>query len=248
MATPSASSGRKLIRRRATGLLANGTRETRWLDEWREFDAYVLLGDPGAGKSWSLASEAAAAGQEPVHADLVQAGLVALAGGDVAFIDAIDEARGSGGRDAIASIARQLLTAGRPSFRLACREADWRDEADQRLLEAVAPSGRVLTLHLEPLDRDDILAVLADHADAGLADPAEFLAQADRHGVGELLGNPLLLDLLVQAVLQHGGAWPSSRAAVSANSRRPIRRAFRSRLGRSTPSSQTPGSSALCFC
>ena len=45
------TSGR--VSRRATKADPDSAgRESRLLAEWRALDAYVLLGDPGAGKSW----------------------------------------------------------------------------------------------------------------------------------------------------------------------------------------------------
>lgn len=203
-----------VIRRRAAAVLADGSREIRWLEDWRLEPAYVLLGDPGAGKSWSLKREANEAGGEVVAAEVFQAGLVPPTAGDTVFIDALDEARGGSGPDALTGIAQQLLAHGKPNFRITCREADWRQESDRRLLERVSPSGSVTTLHLVPLEREEILELLSSYGTKAVLDPDKFMAAADKHGVTDLLGNPLLLDLVVDAVATNGGRWPETRASV----------------------------------
>lgn len=205
------------VRRRATAQRQDGSTETRWLDEWRDEPAYVLLGDPGSGKSTCLAGEAAAQGVGVLQARFIHAGIEVRPGPDrPVFVDALDEVRGGGpaaSHDALGAVARWLRDSGSPPFRIACREADWHGAADRAFIERAAPGGRVTTLHLEPLREVDILQILRRHAPQ-LGPPDLFLEQARRHGIAELLGNPLLLDLLIRAVTRAGARWPSSRMAV----------------------------------
>ena len=81
------------VPRRATALLAD-RRETRPLHEWRDIDAYVLLGDPGAGKSESLRAEAlACAGVYRSARDFIALGVEPASAGKTLFIDGLDEMR-----------------------------------------------------------------------------------------------------------------------------------------------------------
>lgn len=206
---------RLLISRRATCLQEDGTSITRPMEDWREADAYVLLADPGAGKSESLRGEAVAGGGVFCSArDFITLGIEPQDAGKTLFIDALDEMRAgaSDGRTALDQIRAKLKELGRPRFRLSCREHDWRSQSDMRALKQVAPSGVVLELHLEPLSRGEQEAVLASRL-SEVPNPQEFLRQADDHGLASLFGNPLLLDLAIRAVASNGG-WPNSRSAL----------------------------------
>lgn len=187
--------------------------EERWLSEWRDETAYVLLGDPGSGKTESLRAEAAALACVCISAALIQEGLAPPVSADaVVFIDAIDEAKGSGSGNIVGAVARYLRDNGKPRFRIACREADWRVDADRALLEAVAPSGKVKELHLCPLSDDDIKAILQSRSQE-VPEANAFLEQAHKQGVQDWLRNPMLLDLMVESVADNGQL-PTSRLGI----------------------------------
>lgn len=199
-----------LVARKATRLASDGTRETRWLSEWRELDAYVLLGDPGSGKSTAFQMECSAtAGQ------FVRAVDVAVAAGDQpgdVFIDGLDEIR-AGSNDQRApfnEIRKWLVSLGRRRFRISCREADWRGASDLDGLRAVAPGGEVFELHLESLTEDDIRLLVENRL--GEAASQRFFETIEQVGVYDLLRNPLLLDLMVHAGT--AGVLPRNRAGL----------------------------------
>jgi len=188
-------------------------KEERWLSEWRDEPAYVLLGDPGSGKTESLRAEATAVACVCISAALIQEGLAPSVSADaLVFIDAIDEPKGSSSGNIVGAVARYLLSNGKPRFRIACREADWRVDADRALLEAVAPSGKVKELHLCPLSDDDIKAILQSRSQE-VPDTNAFLEQAHKQGVQDWLRNPMLLDLMVESVAENGQL-PSTRKAI----------------------------------
>ena len=109
-------------------------------------------------------------------------------------------------------IRTKLKALGRPRFRLSCREHDWRSKSDLDPLKLVAPNEAVVELHLEPLSRGEQEEILVSRA-SEVADPQDFLRQADGHGLSGLFGNPLLLDLTIRAVASNGG-WPASRRDI----------------------------------
>jgi hypothetical protein len=202
------------VPRRATALLAD-RRETRPLHEWRDIDAYVLLGDPGAGKSESLRAEAlASAGVYLSARDFIALGVEPASAGKTLFIDGLDEMRAGSadGRVPLDAIRARLNGLGRPRFRLSCREHDWRAQTDLAALTQVAPGGAVQELHLEPLSREEQRQVLEARASEVL-NAQTFLDRADEHGLANLFGNPLLLDLTIRAVAAQGG-WPGSRRSI----------------------------------
>ncbi len=190
--------------------------ESRPLADWSTAEAYVLLGDPGAGKSWSFEAESASYGGILVPARDIIANIASTdIGNKSVFIDALDEVRSgtSDGRVPFDAIRSWLNQAGRPRFRLSCREADWLGQSDLQALERVAPSGRVEVLHLEPLTRDDVFEIL-HHRTSEVSDPQAFWCQAERFNLTELFGNPLLLDLTIKAVSADSGSWPSTRKEI----------------------------------
>lgn len=176
--------------------------EPKLLEDWRALDAYVLLGDPGAGKSESFLAEAETPRGRYVKAGDFIAGIErpAFLPSETLFIDGLDEVR-AGAADPRAPfdlIRKRLHELGRPRFRLSCREAAWQSERDAEALKLVAPNEKLEVLHLEPLDRADILAVLCDRSDE-VPNAAAFLQNAERAGLLAMLGNPLLLDLTIKS-------------------------------------------------
>ncbi len=190
--------------------------EPRPLSCYRSKPAYVLLGDPGAGKTTAFEAECEDLGDRAV---LVAArDFLALSPrdpsewkGKTLFVDGLDEIR-AGAPDARTPFDRlreRLDRLGRPPFRLSCRHADWLGDNDRAYLNRVCPNpgDEVVVLRLDPLSRDGIEALLRNRL--GVNDAAKFIQTARERGVDGLLENPLSLDLLVRAVA--GGTWPGSR-------------------------------------
>lgn len=189
-------------------------RDSQPLGDFRSDEAYVLLGDPGAGKTTAFKDEAGVLGDD---AHVVSARDF-LFPNDVPpewrhktlFIDGLDEVRAGepDARTPFDRIRRRLTELERPRFRLSCREADWLGENDRRNLAKVSPGGQVTVLRLDPLTESDIKGVLASRAD--ISDPEEFVSTARDRGVHGLLANPQTLDMLAN-VVGGGGEWPGSR-------------------------------------
>lgn len=204
-----------LVRRTCTLLSeATGERERRPLEDYRDAPAYVLLGDPGAGKTASFKREGAEARGHYVKArDFATFDPDPALKEKTLFIDALDEMRAGGGdgRTPLDYIRRHLDRLGRPRFRLSCREADWLGASDREALLGVAPGGELAVLHLDPLTDADIAKILGERGFAA-TDAEEFVRKASDRGLSELLRNPQTLDLLVRAV--GGATWPQSREAT----------------------------------
>ena len=200
-----------LVARTSTEVVQpSGERISRSFEEFRNRGAYVLLGDPGSGKTQSFKAEAAACDGFYVTArDLLALPSPPSARGKTIFIDGLDESRaGEGdGRTPLDRIRQRLDELGRPSFRLSCREADWLGASDRHALAAVAPEGDVSVFHLDPLTYPQVRDILAHHT--SISDPDAFLKHAEDRGLESLLHNPQTLNLLVEAV--KGTEWPSTR-------------------------------------
>lgn len=203
-----------LVPRRAVELSPDSRGAPQPLSAWRGAGAYVLLGEPGAGKTKAFEVEALKTEGEYTSArDFVTLRSRKFKADVPIFVDGLDEIRAGSvsHRVPLDDIRRRLDELGRPAFRLSCREADWRSAVDRESLKAVAPKGELAELHLQELDDADILDVL--HS-LSVEYPEKFLTASEHHGVRPLLGNPLLLHLIVKAVETRDNRWPASRSAV----------------------------------
>ena len=186
----------------------------RPLEDFRSVPAYVLLGDPGAGKSTAFDMECKAFGEK---AFLISARDFRTFDpknrpewqDKTLFIDGLDEVR-AGSSDAntpFDEIRNRLDTLGKPHFRLSCREADWFGASDRKHLEYVSPDSAVTVLRLDSLTYSDVVSILDD---LGIKKPHVFISSAQENGADGLLYNPQTLELLAK-VVGNDGKWPASR-------------------------------------
>lgn len=200
-----------LVARTCTEVVqSTGEKVSQSIEDLRSRRAYVLLGDPGSGKTASFEAEAKACNGYYVTArDFLALSLPTSACGKTIFIDGLDESRaGEGdGRTPLDRIRSRLDELGRPSFRLSCREADWLGASDRNALEAVAPVRELSIVHLYQLTQEQIRDILAHHP--AVLDPVDFLKNAEERGLDALLQNPQTLNLLIEAVKEN--EWPTTR-------------------------------------
>ena len=190
-------------------------KEPRPLEAFRDVPAYVLLGDPGAGKTTAFETEYKALG-EKAHLITARDFLTFEPQSHpewrdkTLFIDGLDEIRvgANDARTPFDQIRGRLDALGKPRFRLSCREADWLGANDQKHLESVSSDSKVTVLRLNPLADSDIANILNARPDIG--DAQEFIALAQEQRVDGLMKNPQTLKMLADVVAQ-GGGWPRSR-------------------------------------
>ena len=185
------------------------------LSAFREVPAYVLLGEPGAGKTTEFEQECEALGDA---AKYVKARGFRRARGDqlrelrgkILYIDGLDEtrARGAYGTDAVDEIQANLLDLEPPAFRISCRVADWFGPVDRSPFEHVAADGRIVTLQLDRFSRSDARLWLEAHSPG--IDATAFLLEASNHGFDSMLESPQWLAFLYESVVD--GSWPATRS------------------------------------
>lgn len=176
---------------------------------YREHPAWVLLAEPGAGKTTAFEAEAEATGGVHLRiAEFIDTELDESLRGKTLFLDGLDEIRGGAGSDStLMRVRSRLKHLGYPPFRIACRAADWYGSSDAEDLKSASTDGQIVVLQLEPLGAEDILTLLRDNHD--IHDPHAFVEKAEWLGVDGLLGNPQTLGLLAQAV--QGDQGPKTR-------------------------------------
>ena len=181
------------------------------LAQFRDTDAYVLLGSPGSGKTEAFKHEARNdAGCYVTARDFRTFDDRPEWRDTTLYIDGLDETRAGSadGRAPFDDIRAKIDRLGKPRFRLSCREADWFGANDRDHLKAVSRDGKVAVLRIDPLTDDDIRRILRDRC--RLEEPDAFIAAARERGIDALLANPQSLRML--ALVQEGGeGWPDTR-------------------------------------
>lgn len=173
------------------------------LSALRDEPAYVLLGDPGAGKTTALWHEASINSHDKYLRAVTLLQGAELPENGIAFIDALDEARAGGGDQftPVSALLQRLRAHGVQRFRLSCREMDWYGDSDRASFEALLPAGGLAVATLLRFDEQDLNTLICHE---GEADPAEFINWARERGLDALLANPNTAKLLVKARRQSG--------------------------------------------
>jgi hypothetical protein len=188
------------------------TEKHQKLDELCELPSWVLLGEPGAGKTQCFKAEAlACAGLYIRIVDFLYDDLTDTMKSKTLFLDGLDEIRAGGGEQStLVKVRSRISSLGNPYFRIACRAADWYGSSDHEDISPVAHESEVLVFNLLPLREQDVIEILQVNFERN--DAKAFVATAKCKGLDGLLTNPQTLQLLHAAV--KGSKWPDTRKDV----------------------------------
>ena len=185
-------------------------REDLTLADFHSDHSYVLLGEPGLGKSTAFETEAhRVRAPDPIPARrFISRDFESRLDGQAEplFIDGLDEVR-AGSTDPrfpLDKILARLDTLGTPPFRLSCRSGSWLGAGDLRELSSLTGGAPLRVLQLNPLCRESVRQIVSRRRD----DADEFIIEAFEHGMDTFLWNPQLLAVLLESVKAAG--WPAS--------------------------------------
>ena len=170
--------------------------------------AWVLLGEPGAGKTTALEAEAKATDGHYLRlTELINGPSEECWRHRTLFLDGLDEMRSTEEASVLQKVRRQLIGLGNPPFRIACRPADWYGGSDREDLDGASPDRQITILALEALNENDIVTRL--RGNHGVGDPQSFVDEAEKQGLAGLLNNPQTLGLFAGAISSR--QWPATR-------------------------------------
>ena len=220
-------------------------RHAKSLESYRDDPAYVLLGQPGSGKTTAFKKEAEQPGCEYITAR----DFIALNREEwrdkTLFIDGLDEVRAIRKDDLIAfdEIRAKLDQLKPPRFRIACREADWDVTDDREQLAEVFPGRDVKELFLAELEEKEIEQILVNGYQMSLQEASSFLQKVKQAELTALIKNPHTLDMLVRIAKDHD--LPEKRSEIFQLACKKLLLAEWNRVHSKAHNSQTPDSDEL---
>jgi len=179
--------------------------------ELAEVPVFVLLGEPGMGKSETMKALATLVlgeqGKPIATNDFIVLPASKHNAEHPVFIDALDEARAGGDTTVWRELRRNIAHSGLTHFGVACRVADWQG-TDAQDLVTVVQGQRIRIFALNPLTPEQRHAVLKNE---NIEDVDDFEQQAEALGFIDMLGNPQSLKLLAASVKKDTHRLPQTR-------------------------------------
>ena len=216
------------------------------LKSYRNESVYVLLGQPGSGKTTAFKKEAKQPGCEYITArDFIALSRDEEWQDKTLFIDGLDEVRAIRKDDLIAfdEIRAKLDQLKPPRFRISCREADWDSADDRERLAEVFPGRDVKELFLAEFEEKEIQQILVNGYQMSPQKASSFLQKVERAELIAVIKNPHTLDMLVRIAEDHD--LPEKRSEIFQLACKKLLLAEQNRVHSKAHNSQTPGSEEL---
>ena len=187
------------------------------LESYRDEPVYVLLGQPGSGKTTAFKKEAEQPGCKYITArNFITFSRETFSReewrGKTLFIDGLDEVRVIRKNDPFDEIRAKLDLLKPPRFRIACREADWDSADDRERLAEVSPGRDVKELFLAELEENEIEQILINVHQMSAQEASSFIQKVAQDELTALIKNPQTLEMLVRVAKKHG--LPKKRSEV----------------------------------
>lgn len=170
-------------------------------------NSFVLLGEPGMGKTRALNSFAEKVGGEYITANNFLIESATTINPEIFYcIDALDEARLNSNEGVLSAIFKIIRSSNLKYFGISCRIAEW-TSSDKSALDYVT-SQNFKELELLPLNESQQNQLLLTQ---NIHQPEQFLEQARQFGFKEMLGNPQSLEVLAYAFNRNQQRFPKNR-------------------------------------
>ncbi len=170
----------------------------------------VILGEPGSGKSELLRFARDKFGVHIYNASTVDALLEFDSQSKMVIVDGIDEITAYETGIPVNRILAKLPKT--VPFILSCRSADWQDTVNTRIISQKWQQHPIIG-RLMPLSEQEIVGFVNANGEGQGGD--EFLEEAQKRDIVDLLRNPQNLLLLLKAVKSKG--WPNTRFELYEN-------------------------------
>lgn len=214
------------------------------LASYRDEPAYVLLGQPGSGKTTAFEKEAEQPDCEYIPArDFIDLSRDEEWRDKTLFIDGLDEVRALRKNDPFGEIRKKLDLLKPPGFRISCREADWDSADDRERLAKVSPGRDVKELFLVDLEEKEIEQILINGHQMSAQEASSFFKKIEQAGLTALIKNPHTLDMLVRITKDHD--LPEKRSEIFQLACKELLLTERNRVHNKARNRRTPDSETL---